>query len=33
MIGGGMTPVSLNPEDLAALIAYLNQLKDSQEAE
>jgi ubiquinol-cytochrome c reductase cytochrome b subunit len=27
MTGGGMTPVSLNPDDLEALIAYLNQLK------
>ena len=27
MTGGGMTPVSLDPDDLEALIAYLNQLK------
>jgi ubiquinol-cytochrome c reductase cytochrome b subunit len=27
MTGGGMTPVSLDPDDLEALIAYLKQLK------
>jgi ubiquinol-cytochrome c reductase cytochrome b subunit len=27
MTGGGMTPVTLDPDDLEALIAYLNQLK------
>jgi mono/diheme cytochrome c family protein len=27
MTGGGMTPVTLNPDDMEALLAYLKQLK------